>query len=447
MNIIICGAGEVGRHSAEVLAPDGHNVTLIDRDPAKLAECESLIDIGAMEGDATRAEVLRRAGVAEADLFIAATSIDEINLLSASIASALGCDQTIARVHHASYFESQGLDYGKHFGIDHLVCPEHTTAVAVATTLRSPGAQEVENFARGSIELQRLPVGEGSKATRAKLSELPLPSCSLVVAVERGEEAFRPNADTELIAGDVVTAIGDESSLVKLFKVFGVETPRRLKVMLVGGTNQGVWLCRELRAKQFQVRLFESDPARAAALSERLPWVTVLTGDIIASEVLLDERVDQADAFIACTEDDETNILIAARAKTMGVKSAVCVLQRSVYTHLLSHIGIDLVFSPRATAVGEILRRLETHSMRHLATLADGVAEVYETRLNKADAAVIGVPLSRLNLPEQALVALVQRGAKTFIPAAAEQLALGDTVVVVAPSRARKPLRKALLGH
>lgn len=428
------------------MAPDGHNVTLIDKDPAKLSECESLIDIGAMEGDATRAEVLRRAGAGEADLFIAATSIDEINLLSASIASGLGCDQTIARVHHASYFESQGLDYAKHFGIDHLVCPEHTTAVAVATTLRSPGSQEVENFARGSIELQRLPVGEGSKATRAKLSELTLPACSLVVAVERGEESFRPNANTELLAGDMVTVLGDESSLAKLFKVFGMETPRRLKVMLVGGTNQGVWLCRELRAKQFQVRLFESDPVRAAALSERLPWVTVLTGDIIASEVLLDERVDQADAFVACTDDDETNILIAARAKTMGAKSAVCVLQRSVYMHLLSHIGIDKVFSPRSTAVGEILRRLETGSMRNLATLADGVAEVYEARLTKAAAAVIGTPLKDLDLPEQALVALVQRGGKTFIPGAADALAVGDTVVVIAPSKARRPLRKALLG-
>ena len=429
-----------------MLAPDGHNVTLIDKDPARLSECESLIDIGAMEGDATRAEVLRRAGAGEADLFIAATSIDEINLLSASIASGLGCDQTIARVHHASYFESQGLDYAKHFGIDHLVCPEHTTAVAVATTLRSPGAQEVENFARGSIQLQRLPVGEGSKATREKLADLPLPACSLVVAVERGEDSFRPTATTELLAGDVVTVLGDESSLARIFKVFGVETPRRLKVMLVGGTNQGVWLCRELRAKQFQVRLFESDPVRAAALSERLPWVTVLTGDIIASEVLVDERVDQADAFIACTDDDETNILVAARAKTMGVTSAVCVLQRSVYTHLLSHIGIDKVFSPRATAVGEILRRLDSGSMRHLATLADGVAEVYEARLTKAAAAVIGVPLQDLNLPEQALVALVQRGEKTFIPGAAEVLALGDTVVVIAPSKARRPLRKALIG-
>ncbi len=436
----------MGRHSAEVLAPDGHNVTLIDKDPAKLAECESLIDIGAMEGDATRAEVLRRAGAGEADLFIAATSIDEINLLSASIASGLGCDQTIARVHHASYFEGQGLDYAKHFGIDHLVCPEHTTAVAVAATLRSPGAQEVENFARGSIELQRLPVGEGSKATRAKLADLPLPACSLVVAVERNDEGFRPNADTELVAGDIVTVLGDESSLAKVFKVFGVETPRRLKVMLVGGTNQGVWLCRELRAKQFQVRLFESDPVRAASLSERLPWVTVLTGDIIASDVLVDERVDQADAFIACTDDDETNILIAARAKTMGVTSAVCILQRSVYTHLLSHIGIDKVFSPRATAVGEILRRLDAGSMRNLATLANGVAEVYEARLSKPGAAVLGVPLKDLDLPEQALIAMIQRGERTFIPDASVELALHDTVVVIAPAKARRPLRKALLG-
>ncbi|MEM1099088.1 MAG: Trk system potassium transporter TrkA [Planctomycetota bacterium] len=446
MNIVICGAGEVGRHSAEVLAPAGHNITLIDRDEDKLAQIDQLVDIRSLAGDCTRAEILLQAGVEDADLFIAATQDDEVNLLSASVAAALGCDTTIARVHHSQYFEGQGIDYARHFGIDHLVCPEHTTAVAVATTLRSPGAQEVENFARGSIELHRLTVGENAKALGKPLTELSLPKCCLLATVKRGDEAFRPKGDTVLEPGDVVTILADEDTFTKTFKLLGVDAPRRYKVMVMGGTTQGVWLCRELRQRYFQVRLFEVDPERAAMLAEKLPWVTVLSGDIIHSDVLLDERVDQADAFVAVTDDDETNILAAARAKTMGAKQAITVLQRSTYLHLLRHVGVDRAFSPRSTAVNEILRRIEGGPVRSLATLADGVADVYEVRVGEKAKSATGKPLRELELPEHALVAVIQRDGKAFVPGADDELKPRDTAMVIAPGTARKQLRKVFTG-
>lgn len=446
MNIVICGAGEVGRHSAEVLAPAGHNITLIDLDPAKLAECDQLIDIRSLEGDATAAEVLMRAGIESADLCVAATSNDEVNLIAASIASGLGCDTTIARVYHSAYFEGRGLDYAKHFGIDHMVCPAHTTGVAVAAMLRSPGAQEVENFARGSVALHRLTVGEGAKAAGVPLHELSMPKCCLIAAIQRDGKAFRPTAQTALAVGDVVTVLGDDDGFVKLFKLLGVEAPRRYKVMVMGGTTQGIWLCRELRQRYFQVRLFEPDAARAEELSQKLPWVTVLTGDIIKSDVLLDERVDQADAFIACTDNDEVNILASARAKTMGAKLAVTVLQRSTYLHLLSHVGIDKAFSPRATAVNEILRRLESGPLRQLATLADGVADVFEAKVTATARAVVDQPLKDLALPEQALVAVIQRADTAFVPGADDTLQDGDIAVIIAPAKARRELKKVFAG-
>jgi trk system potassium uptake protein TrkA len=446
MNIVICGAGEVGRHSAEVLSPAGHNITLIDKSQSKLAECDSLIDIRTLEGDCTRADVLRQAGVDDADMFIAATNIDEVNLLSASVATAVGCDHSIARVHHQAYFEKQGLDYASHLGIDHLVCPEYSTAVAIATTLRSPGAQEVENFARGNIEMHRLPVNTGSKAVGTPLRELSLPRCTLIVAVERGEQAFRPNAATELAPGDTVTVLGEEESIAKTMRLLGVEAPRRYKVMIMGGSTQAVWLCRELHSRNFQVRLFESDQDRAEELAEKLSWVTVLTGDIINSDVLLDERVDQADAFVAVSADDETNILAAARAKTMGAKQAIAVLQRPTYLHLLSHIGIDRAFSPRASAVHEILRRMETGVIRPLASLAHGVAEVYEARVTNVAEGLLEAPLREIELPEHALVAVIHREGKAFIPSADDKLEVGDTVVLIAPAKARKELRRLFGG-
>ena len=442
MEIVICGAGEVGRHSAEVLAPAGHNIILMDRDPQKLAECESLIDIRTLEGDGTRAATLKRASVDTADLYIGATHNDEVNLISASIAASMGCDTTIARVHHQAYFENDGLDYAAHFGIDHLVCPEHTTAAEIATTLRSPGAEAVEEFAGGAVQLHRVTVKAGSKAVGVRLADLPLPRCCPVAAVERDREAFRPTADSELTGGDVVTLLAEEDSMAKAFKLFGVDAPRRYKVMIMGGSTQAIWLCRQLRSRSFAVRMFESDPARAEMLSEKLSWVTVLCGDVINSDVLLDERVDTADAFLAITEDDETNILAAARAKSMGTSTAMVVLQRSTYFHLLGHVGIDKAFSQRATAVNEIQRLLDTGPLRRIATLSRGVADIFEARVSKSSTQTAGKKIHEVDWPENALVAVRQREGRAVVPSAEDTLMPGDTAVIIAPASTRKPLRK-----
>ncbi len=146
MNIVICGAGDVGRHAAEVLGGDGHNITIIDRALDKLVPIEDMLDVGTLHGNGADAQVLLEAGCAKAGLYLAATDVDEINLLSASIAAGLGAKRTIARVHHGAYFERRGIDYARHFGVDHLVSPEHTTAVAIAQTLRNPGALAMERL-------------------------------------------------------------------------------------------------------------------------------------------------------------------------------------------------------------------------------------------------------------------------------------------------------------
>ena len=441
MEVVICGAGEVGRHTAEVFAPRGDNVILLDRDPTKLAECESLIDIRTLEGDGTRAATLKRAGVDSADLFIAATHNDEVNLIAASIAASAGCDTTIARIHHQAYFEGDGLNYAAHFGIDHLVCPEHTTAAEIATTLRSPGAEAVEDFAGGAVQLHRVTVKPGSKAVGVRLADLALPRCCLVVSVERGGETFRPNADSELTGGDRITVLAEEESMAKAFKLFGVDAPRRYRVMVMGGSSQAIWLCRQLRSRNYAVRLFEADPVRAEMLSEKLSWVTVLCGDVINSGVLLDERVDTADAFIAMTEDDETNILAAARAKSMQTKASMVVLQRSTYFHLLKHIGIDKAFTPRATAVKQITRLLDTGPLRHISALSGGAAEIYEARVSKSSAGTANRKISEIDWPENALVAVRQRDGKAVVPSPEDTLMPGDTAILIAPAGTRKTLK------
>ena len=446
MDIVICGAGEVGRHSAEVLAPAGHNITLIDLDASKLAQLDDAIDIRSMVGNGTHADVLLEAGTNKADLFIGATHIDEINLLSASIATALGCERSIARVHHSAYFEAKGLNYADHLGIDHLVCPEHTTAQAIAATLRSPGSHAVENFARGAIEMQSITVSENAKAVGVALKDLKLPASTLVAAVERGADAFLPVAETRMMAGDIVTLIGESKAFEKSLKLFKPDAAGRLKVMVMGGSTQSVWLCRELRNRNFAVRLFVLRPDRAQQLAEKLPWVTLINGDVINSDILLDERVDQADAFVACTDDEETNILAAARAKSMGAESAIAVLQRPTYLHLISHIGLDHAFSPRATAVNEIERLLSGATVRQLAPLAEGIADVYEVRVPGLAKRVVNIPLKEIRFPARTIIAAISRGSTVFVPGADDEIRAGDLVVVIGPSECGRELKKMFGG-
>ncbi len=444
MNIIICGAGDVGRHSAEVLSPAGHNITVIDLDQAKLAILDDMIDVRTLEGDSTRADVLREAGVKNADLLIAATNIDQINLLTCAVATALGVGQCIARVHHSAFYEGHGLDYGRALGIDHLICPEATTASAIAAVLRSPGALAIESFARGKVEMQSLPVSDDAKAVGKPLKELKLPGARIAAMNHQGTPML-PLADTVIHAGDVVTLVGDAKTFDQTRKLFDTAAGERLSVMIMGGTSLAVWLCRALRTRNVSIRLFEADRARAEELAEKLDWITVLHADVINTDALQDERVDQADAFVAVTNDDETNILAAARAKSMKVKSAVAVLQRGTYLHLLEHVGIDKAFSPRETAVVEMLRRLETGPMRHLGSLEAGIAEMYEMRVSEK-APAVGTSLRELKLPPGASIAVINRGEQVFIPGADDQFEPLDTAVVIAPGSARKALRK-LFAH
>ena len=442
MNIVICGAGEIGSHCAEVLAAQGHNITVIDQEIETLSNLEDTLDVRNLVGNGAHADVLLEAGCAKADLVIAAMENDEINLLSGSIAKALGAEMVIARVHHSAYFEKRGLDYARHLGIDHLVCPEFSTALAIASTLRSPGSLAIEQFASGQLEMQQFPVSASAKAVGQELANLKLPASSRLAVVERQGTPFLPNAQTVIQKGDIVTLIGESVGFDKARKLFDTETGRTLKVIILGGTSQCVWVCRALKDRGFSIRVFETNEDRAQVLAEKLDWCTIINTDAVNTDALKDERVELADAFLALTDDEERNILAAARAKTMGVKSAVALLVRPTYQHLLSHIGIDRSFSPRTNGVTEMLRLLESGPIRHLTTLAAGIAEVYEITVPIGAKKVVNRPLKEVKLPADTMLAAVQRDDEVFVPGADSEILPGDVVIAIAPESARKALRK-----
>lgn len=439
MNVIIAGAGEVGGHAAEVLSAGGHNVTIIDRDAERLRLLGETLDLRTLVGHCAHYEVLHEAGVERCDLMIAATQHDEVNLLSASIAKATGAKSTIVRVHHTANFSLRGTSYARQLGIDELICPEYLTSLAIARTVRNPGSIALEEFARGQLLMQQVPVGPGAPAAGKTLAEITLPTGARVATVERGDDAVIADASTTIEEKDFVTLIGETKEFDAARKLFNKEKEKRIHIAIMGETTTAVWLCRAFRRRIFSVRLFVENRERAEELSEKLEHITVLEADPTDTATFIDEHMDKIDTFIAVTEDDERNILACVQAKRLGVRTAVTVVQRSKYLHLLPHVGIDHAFSPRADAVKAILHLIDTGPIRSLAHFAGNVAEVYEIRPSKK-AKVMGHELRNIDMPALSMIAAIRRDDKVYVPGAEHQIAEGDTILVIGPRDIRKDL-------
>lgn len=441
MNVIVAGAGEVGRHAAEVLSADGHNVTVIDLSAERLQALGDTLDLRTLVGHCSHWDVLREAGVDRCDLLIAATQVDEINMLAASVAKAAGAKKTIVRVHHTANFSLRGTPYARQLGIDELLCPEHLTALAIARTIRNPGSIALEEFGRGQLLMQRFRVASGAPAVGSALSDLTLPASTRLATVESGSTVTLADADTTIAQGDMVTLIGETKQFEAAHKMFSKNREKRIDIAIMGETPTAVWLCRALKSRIFSVRLFVQHRDRAEELSEKLGHVTILDADPTDSATFADEHIGKTNVFVAVTDDDEQNILACAQSKAMGVATVIAVVPRAKYLHLFPHVGIDHAFSPRADAVKAILHLIDTGPIRSLATFANDVAEVYELRPSKR-AKVLGHELRNIKMPAQAMIAAIRRGDNVYVPGADAQIAAGDTILVIGPRGISDDLRK-----
>ncbi|MCB9849183.1 MAG: Trk system potassium transporter TrkA [Phycisphaerales bacterium] len=445
MNIVICGAGQVGSHAAEVLAPAGHNITVIDKSPSRIRSVADTLDVRTLRGNCASAEVLREAGCERADLLVAATSSDEINLLTAAVAKGVGVGSTVVRVHHSTYFAQRGLDYQAHLGIDKLICPEYSTAQTIARTLRNPGALAIENFARGKIEMHEVLVSEGAAAIGVALADLGLPRGTRLAAITRDADMFIPESASVVRPGDKVVLVGNTDVFQQARKLFTKERGGKRRIVVMGGPAMGVWLCRALHRREFSIRLFELRRERAEELAEKLDWVTIIQADPADRSVFDEEHLDQADSLVALLDDDEHNILACAWAKSMGVKQAIAVVQRADYLHLLAGVGIDRAFSPRIVAVREIEAFLAKGPLQRIASLAEGIIDVYRVRVSDKSK-VIGKALRDVRIAPDWVVTAIERGADVQVPAADNTIEAGDTVLVIGRSGADAKLKKIFIS-
>ena len=437
MKLIIAGAGRIGASLAEQLSADGHHICIIDRDTETLRHVSDDLDVICLEGSATNPDVLREAGAERADLMIAATEQDEVNLVCAVAAGKLGTAHLIARVRDTEYLGKSDF-LRDAFGISLLVNPEYECAKEIARMLRFPGASRVDAFTRGSAEIAEYRIPAGSVLVGVCLRELEgrFHAKVLVSLAVRDGKAVIPRGDFALREDDMLSVTGSPRELRKFFAAVGAYVKPVRSVMIIGGDRTAAYLSHLLEESGLDVTLIEQDRARCERLCELLPSSRIICGDPSKSEVLHEEGIGQTDAFVALMPDDADNIVTSVYARQCGVEKIIPRVHHEHFAGILTDREMDSIVTPKMLIVQQISRYVRAmsnsagSSMETLYRLADGQAEALEFRID-AGARCAGKPLRELSLRENVLIAAVIRGSKTLIPDGSSVLREGDHAVVV----------------
>ncbi len=442
LKIIIVGDGKVGFALAEHLSQEEHDVTVIDTNDDALRRASEALDVLCVKGNGASITALREAQAGTADVVIAATSMDEINMVCALAAKRLGAGYTIARVRNVEYAMELAL-LKDALGIDMVINPENATAVEISRLLRFPQAADLETFCRGRVELISFRVREGDfvadqplSALSGKLQELPMLFC----AAERGEgDVVIPNGAFVPRVGDRLYIIGQPTGLTDFFRLLGRHTPKIRNAFLVGGGRIAYYLAAILDRLGIQVKIVERSEERCRVLSEALPRATILCGDGTDQQLLEEEDVSAADAFVALTDRDEDNLIVSLYAMQQGIPKVVAKSNRQNYEGIAHAAGLDSVISPKYITAGQILqvvRGMQNSKgsiMNALYKIADGHTEAMEFVANETTR-YRGVPLKELKLKEGILIAVLVHQGKIIIPDGSAVISAGDTVIIVSRS-------------
>lgn len=437
MKIIIAGAGKVGRSVAELLAQEGHDITILDHDPDTIQNVSNALDVICVEGSATNPETLREAGAAHADLLLAATEHDETNMVCGITARKLGTPHVIARVRDPQYLHQVEF-LREALGLSVIVNPEYECAKEISRILRFPGAARVDAFSKGSVEIVEHKVPVGGKLEGVALKELVqrFGAKVLVGVVERGGEGLIPNGNFVLKAGDRLSITGSTTELRRFFIAIGQYKRPVRRVMVIGGGRVAVYLTRMLQESGIHVTVVERDRERCDALCDLVPEAHIVYGDATRSDVLQEDGIATADAFVAVTGDDEDNIITALYAKSCAVDKIVVKVNREYCAEILKNAGLESIVSPKEIVAQQLARYVRAMgnsmggSMETLYRLADGKVEALEFKVSE-DSACVNIPLKDLKLKPNILISAIIRGGKSIVPDGNTRILPGDHAVIV----------------
>ncbi len=439
MKIIIVGDGKVGFTLAEHLSQEEHNVTIIDTRDEALHKASSVLDVMCVKGNGASIAALVEAGADGADVLIAATSMDEVNMICCLTAKQLGAKFTIARVRNVEY----AMDLSrrkKELGIDLAINPENATAVEISRLLRFPNAANIETFCRGRVELMGFRVREGDfiagqplSAQTGKIRNLPM----LICAAEREDgQVVIPDGSFTPLVGDRLYLVGQPAGLTAFFRLLGRHSPKLHSAFIVGGGRISHYLTAILLKLGMRVKVVERDMERCRQLSDMLPQAMIIHGDGTDQELLEEENAMDSDAFISLTDRDEDNLIISLYAVQQGVKKVVAKSNRQNYAGIAHAAGLDSIISPKILTAGQILqvvRGIQNSKgsvMTALYKICDGHAEALEFIANDTTHNR-GIPLKHLKLKKGILIAVLVHEGKIIIPDGSSTISTGDTVILV----------------
>lgn len=439
MRIVVIGGGKMGSSLAQSLIEEGHDVTVVDRSETVLQRSMDTMDAMFIKGSGVSANTLKEADVQHADILIAATMGDEINMLSCLTAKRLGAQYTIARIRDPEYLTSLPF-LQKELSIDYAINPERATAREISRMLRFPFAGSIETFARGRVEMADFRAAEGDPVVGVPMREMykknkHMPQV-LFCAVERDSEIIIPKGDFVIQPGDRVHVVSDVATITDFFVALGKGMTSIRSVIIMGGSRIAYYLASMLLGMKIKVSIIEINPEKARRLSEMLPGANIIQGDGTDQELLESEGLADAHAFIPLSDRDEENLMSGFYAAQRGVKKVIVKSSRDNYSAIMHNIGLDSIISPKTIACNSILRTVRGRASRSYAAvermyrLMDGKAEALEF-IAEATASYIHVPLRDLSVISDALIAVIVRDGQVMVPFGNDTIEAGDHVVVI----------------
>ncbi len=438
MKILIVGCGNVGQTLVEQLDKEGHNITVIEEKSSVLQAVVNSYDVMGIVGNGASYSIMKDAGIEEADLMIAVTDSDELNLLCCLIAKKAGNCHTIARVRNPIYKKEISF-IKEELGLSMVINPEEAAANEAERLLKFPSATKIETFARGRAELVKMVIDENSRLCDKALKDIPsdLKKQILISVVSRDNQVFIPDGSFILRAGDEVTIFGSSKSTVNFFKKLGLPTAKVHSTMIIGGGETAVYLAQHLISLGIKVIIFERDAARCKELSDLVPQALIICGDGTDKDMLLEEGVTRVESFVALTNLDEENIMLSMYVRSINPKAKLITkVHRVNYGDIIGSLNIGSIIYPKNITADRIVQFVRGMS----ATKNSNVETLYKLNDDRVEAVefivrngspVIGIPLSQLNLKKGMLIACINHNGDIITPSGDSIIRDKDSVIVV----------------
>lgn len=438
MRIIIIGAGEVGYHIASRLIREQHDVVVVDQSAELSERVQEELDVMAFRGHGASPSTLEGAGVSQADMLIAVTSSDEVNLVACLLARQYGVPKRIARINEPDFRDSPLVEAGKHIGIDLLINPSQAVAEEIRRLIKTPGAEEAADFLEGRVKLLSFRVKAPAPIVRQRLRDFTarFDAASppfLIAAIQRDQVTLIPKGDTLVEPNDHLLVIGKGELIWENLHLLGITARRARKIFIIGGGKVGLNVAQALEHDEadYDVKVLEQDTRRCRELADRLPRTLILQGNATDLKVLKEEGISDMDAVVVVTNDEGTNLIAALLAKTHGAQTVITLIKRPDLVPLVAALGIDAAISPRLITAGAILRHLRGGQVLSVFTSITTEAETLEM-VAMPRSKIVGRPLSKVKMPTGVLIGAVAHEDDIIIPGGDTVIQSNDRVIVFA---------------